>query len=781
MQFNDLKNELGTNFIEYAVAVNSDRAIPDSKSGLKPVARRILYGAYDGGRVSSKPHVKAARIVGDVMGTYHPHGDSSIYGALVRLAQPWVMRYPLIDFHGNMGNIDGDGPAASRYTEARLSKLSEQGLLSGLKKNCVDFVPNYDETTEEPVTLPAIFPNLLCNPNTGIGVAMACNWLPHNLREVGAAIIAYIQGEEVTLPGPDFPTGGVIINKKDIPTIMKTGHGSVKVRGQYKIEKNQIVFYEIPYGTKTEDLLAEIGQACDEKEIEGVTDVRNESNKKGLRIVIEFSKTASPEAIVKKLFAKTNLQTSVSYNQVALVDKTPTELNLLDCIDIYVKHNIECIVRESRFDLLKALARLEIVEGLLKALEDIDNVIAMIKTSENAADAQERLMAAYNLNDRQAKAILDMKLSRLAKLEKVELENEKAELNKKIDELDALVNNESLQKEELKERLREIVRKFGDERRTELAQIDIKPEEKEIEEVVPEDCVVILSQSGDIKRVPSKSFKVQRKNGKGVKTEDDAILSTISTNTIDTLMAFTDKGKMFRLLVDNVPAGTNASKGVKIGTLINMEPGEKVIAITSLYRKTEAEFVLFITKQGLIKKTAIEEYMKVKRSTGIAAIKLKEGDSIANVTFVKDEDVILITKKGMSIHFITKDITPIGRVTAGVKAIKLNEGDEVLGGFPVHKKTDCIATFSEKGLGKKTPITDFTIQGRGGKGVMIYKPSPSTGDLVGAALISDEDSLLLIGKPNSICISATDVPNLGRTSMGNVMIKNSSVLSVIKL
>ena len=781
MQFNDLKNELGTNFIEYAVAVNSDRAIPDSKSGLKPVARRILYGAYDGGRVSSKPHVKAARIVGDVMGTYHPHGDSSIYGALVRLAQPWVMRYPLIDFHGNMGNIDGDGPAASRYTEARLSKLSEQGLLSGLKKNCVDFVPNYDETTEEPVTLPAIFPNLLCNPNTGIGVAMACNWLPHNLREVGAAIIAYIQGEEVTLPGPDFPTGGVIINKKDIPTIMKTGHGSVKVRGQYKIEKNQIVFYEIPYGTKTEDLLAEIGQACDEKEIEGVIDVRNESNKKGLRIVIEFSKTASPEAIVKKLFAKTNLQTSVSYNQVALVDKTPTELNLLDCIDIYVKHNIECIVRESRFDLLKALARLEIVEGLLKALEDIDNVIAMIKTSENAADAQERLMAAYNLNDRQAKAILDMKLSRLAKLEKVELENEKAELNKKIDELDALVNNESLQKEELKERLREIIRKFGDERRTELAQIDIKPEEKEIEEVVPEDCVVILSQSGDIKRVPSKSFKVQRKNGKGVKTEDDAILNTISTNTIDTLMAFTNKGKMFRLLVDNVPAGTNASKGVKIGILINMEPGEKVIAITSLYRKTDAEFVLFITKQGLIKKTAIEEYMKVKRSTGIAAIKLKEGDSIANVTFVKDEDVILITKKGMSIHFITKDITPIGRVTAGVKAIKLNEGDEVLGGFPVHKKTDCIATFSEKGLGKKTPITDFTIQGRGGKGVMIYKPSPSTGDLIGAALISDEDSLLLIGKPNSICISATDGPHLGRTSMGNVMIKNSSVLSVIKL
>lgn len=781
MQFNDLKNELGTNFIEYAVAVNSDRAIPDSKSGLKPVAKRILYGAYEGGRVSSKPHVKSAKIVGDVMGTYHPHGDSSIYGALVRLAQPWVMRYPLIDFHGNMGNIDGDGPAAQRYTETRLSKLSEVGLLAGLKKNCVDFVPNYDETDKEPVTLPAVFPNLLCNPNTGIGVAMACNWLPHNLNEVAQAINDYMDGNEVCLPGPDFPTGGVIINSKDIPAIMKTGHGSVKVRGKYKIEKNDIIFYEIPYGVKTEDLLIEIGEACDKKEIEGVSDIRNESDKKGLRVVIECQKTANPDAVVKKLFAKTNLQTSISYNQVALVDKTPTELNLLDCIDIYVKHNIECIVREARFDMLKALARLEIVEGLLIALEDIDNVINIIKKSENASAAQESLMAAYHLNERQVKAILDMKLARLAKLEKIELQNEKAELIKKIDELDALINNYGLQKIELKNRLNEIVKKFGDARRTELTHIDIKPEEKEIEEVIPEDCVVILSQAGDIKRVPSKSFKIQRKNGKGIKTEDDAILNTISTNTIDTLMAFTNKGKMFRLLVDNIPTGTNASKGVRIGTLINMEIDEKVIAITSLHRKTDAEFVLFITKQGLIKKTAIEEYMKVKRSTGIAAIKLKEGDSIANVTFVKDEDVILITKKGMSIHFITKDITPIGRVTAGVKAIKLNEGDEVLGGFPIHKKTDYIATFSEKGLGKKTPITDFTIQGRGGKGVMIYKPSVATGDLIGAALIDDQDSILLIGKPNSICISATDVPNLGRTSMGNLMIKNSNVISVIKL
>ena len=777
---NDLIKELGTNFIEYAVAVNTDRALPDARSGLKPVATRILYGAYDGGRVSSKPHVKCARIVGDVMGNLHPHGDSSIYGALVRLAQPWVLRYPLIDFHGNMGNIDGDGPAAARYTEARLSKLAEVGMLTGLKKNCVDFIPNYDESSTEPVTLPAIFPNLLCNPNTGIGVAMACNWLPHNLREVADAIYAYMDGEtEITLPGPDFPTGGVIINKKDIPAILRTGHGSVKVRGQYKIEKQNIIFYEIPYGTKTEDLMTEIGKASDEKAIEGISEIRNESNKKGLRIVIECEKGVSPESVVRKLFAKTNLQTSVSYNQVALIDKTPTELGLVDCIKIYVEHNIKCIIREAEFDLKKALARLEIVKGLLKALEDIDNIVQLIKTSESASAAKVKLIEKYSFTENQAKAILDMKLAKLANLEKVELQNEKLELEKTIEELDALINNNSLQYAELKSRLQTIVKKFGDDRRTELAQIDIKPEEKEIAEVVPEDCVVILSQTGDIKRIPAKSFRTQKRGGKGVKSEDDLILKALHTNTIDTLMAFTNKGKMYRLLVDHIPVGTNVSKGVRIGTLINMEADEKVIAATSLNRGSDAEYVLFFTKNGLIKKTSLSEYMKVKRSTGIAAINLKEGDSIANVVFAKDEEAIVITKEGMSIHFPTKDISPIGRVTAGVKAIKLAEGDYVIGGYPIKDSTH-IAVFSEKGLGKKVKISEMTIQARGGKGILIYKPNSGTGKVAGATLIKEGDNLLLVGRPNSIYISESDVPELSRTSMGNIMIKDSNILSVVK-
>lgn len=778
---NDLIKELGTNFIEYAVAVNTDRALPDAKSGLKPVARRILWGALSSGRVSTKPHVKAAGVVGDVMGRLHPHGDSSIYGALVRLSQDWVMRYPLVDWHGNNGNIDGDGAAAMRYTEVRLNKLSEEGMLKGIKKHNVDFMPTYSEEEEEPVTLPALFPNLLCNPNTGIGVAMACNWLPHNLCEVADAIYDYMDGKEnITLPGPDFPTGGLIINKNDIPGILRTGHGSVKVRGKYRIEKQNIIFYEVPYGVKIEDLLTEIGKASDEKEIEGISDIRNESNKKGLRIVIECEKNMSPETVVRKLFAKTNLQNSISYNQVALIDKTPTELNLVDCIKVYVNHNIDCIIRESKFDLNKAQARLEIVNGLLKALEDIDNIIALIKKSESAATAKVELIKKYQFTDAQAKAILDMKLAKLANLEKIELQKEQESLNDEIKRLNALISDPEIQKTELKSRLSALVAKFGDKRRTELAQIDVKPEEKEIETVVPEDCVVIISQTGDIKRVPSKSFKVQRKNGKGIKSEDDAILNTISTNTVDILMAFTDKGRMYRLLVDNIPVGTNISKGVRIGTLINMEPTEKVIAVTSLHRKTDAEFVIFITKNGLIKKTALEEYTKVKRSTGINAINIKEGDSIANVTFVKDENIILITKKGMSIHFTTKDITPIGRVTAGVKAIKLNEGDYVLGGFPVHNTKDCVAVISEKGFGKKSPISEFSVQGRGGKGVLIYKPTLTTGEIAGAAMVSDEDNVLLVGLPNSICISATDIPELSRTSMGNIMIKNSKVISVVK-
>ena len=777
MESNDLINELKTNFIEYSAAVNGDRAIPDATSGLKPVARRILWGAFDGGYSSSKEYAKCARIVGDVMGKWHPHGDSSIYGALVRLSQPWIMRYPLIDFHGNMGSIAGDGPAAYRYTNARLAKISEEGLLDGIKKKNVNFIANYDENDYEPITLPAIFPNLLCNPNSGIGVAMACNWLPHNLKEVAECIEKYIDGKEYTLPGPDFPTGGIIINKDDIPGIMATGHGSVKVRGKYNIEKQNIIFYEIPYGTTIEGLLSEIGIICDKKEIEGIENVRDESGKKGLRIVIECEKGINPESIVMKLFAKTNLQTSISYNQVALVDKTPTELNLAQCLDIYVKHNEQCIIKETEFDLDKTKVRLNIVEGLLIALEDIDNVIKLIKGSESAAAAKISLISKYNLNEEQAKSILAMRLSSLAKLEKLELENEKKELLNKLQELQQILISSDLRKIIIKNRLNAIVRKYGDNRRTELAQIELPKEEKEIATVIPVDCVVLMTQNGDIKRIPKSNFKIQKRNGKGVKNLDDALLGVISTNTIDNLMLFTNKGKMYKLLVDNIPEGTNSSKGVAINNLIKLEPQEKVIAISSFERKTDAQYVIFITKKGQFKKTSIEEYKTVKKTTGIIAIKLNEGDTIANVVFANEEDFVIITENGMSIRFETKNIAAIGRNTAGVKSIKLNEDDRVLTGFPITLNTQYIAIIAENGLGKKMKIDDFILQGRAGKGISIYKES----SIRGAEPVSNEDNLLIIGKPNSICISVEDLPTLSKLGQGNQIIKNSIIQSVVKI
>ena len=774
---NDLVNELGLNFIEYAVAVNSDRAIPDAKSGLKPVAKRILYGAYDCGFSSSKPHVKCANIVGNVMAEWHPHGDSSIYGALVRLSQPWVMRYPLIDFHGSNGNIDGDGPAAYRYTEARLSKFTEEGLLAGIKKKNVDFIPNYSETKDEPVTLPAIFPNLLCNPNAGIGVAMACSWACHNLNEVADAIYAYMDGEEPMLPGPDFPTGGLIINKNDIPNIMRTGHGSVKIRGKYNIEGNNIVFYEIPYGVGTEALMNQIGEAADSEKIKGIVDIRNESNKKGYRLVIECDKKASALTIVNKLFAETNLQTSFSYNQVALIDKTPTELNLKDCIKIYIEHNLECIKKEAQFDLEKASKRYEVVEGLLRALEDIDNIIALIKSSDNSKHAEQNLIEKYSFTENQAKAICAMKLGSLAKLEAVELNTEKADLAKIISDKNILINEETARLSELRTRLMAFVAKYGDPRRTELAQIEVPKEEKEIEYVEPEKCVVVMTESGLIKRVPTASFRTQNRNTKGVKTQDDITNAVIRTNTIDNLMIFTNKGKMYRLLVDNIPVGTNKSQGVPINSLVSMEGDEVATTMYSLYRDTDAKYVLFITETGLVKKTALEEFTKTKKKTGIAAIKIKEGDKLASVSLIKDEDIILLTKNGQGIRFKSSEINPSGRVAMGVKGITLKPEDTVVAGLVVRHDTDDLAIFAENGLAKKIKLTELASQKRAGKGVIVYKNN----NIASATLITSGDRILVCGTKTSLCVAADDIPEMGRTSIGNQIIKGSQVLSVSKV
>ena len=658
-----------------------------------------------------------------------------------------------------------------RYTEARLSKLAEDGMLKGIKKRNVDFIPNYSEDAEEPITLPAIFPNLLCNPNTGIGVAMACNFAPHNLGEVAQAIYDYIEGKEPMLPGPDFPTGGIIINMDDIPNIMRTGHGSVKIRAKYKVEKQNLVFYEIPYGTSTESLITEIGEAA-ENDIPDIINIRNESNKKGLRIVIECSKRINPDAIANKLFAKTDLQSSFSYNQVALINKTPTEVNLKDCIKIYLNHNIDCLIKETEFDLKAAETRLEIVQGLIKALEDIDNIIAFIKKSESSAAAKEGLVKEYKFTESQAKSIVAMRLGSLAKLEKIELNKEKEELEHDIDGYKYLLTNKDAQISVIKTRLSDLVKKYGDKRRTELAQIEIPKEDKEIQTVIPEDVVVIVSQTGDVKRIAKSSFRTQRRNGKGVKSEDDAILTSIKTNTIDNLLVFTNKGKMYKILVDKLPVGTNVSKGQNLASLINMELNEKVIAAASLDRDTDAEYVVFITKQGLFKKTLLSEYKNIKKSTGTQAIKLKDGDSIANVIFMKDEEFMIFSKLGMCIRFATKDINPIGRVTSGVKGINLNENDEVICGFPIVNNKNEIAIIGKNGYGKKTDLTEFNIQGRGGKGVKLGS------EIAGASLVGPEDNLLLLGNPNSICIRSSELPVQGKATQG-VKLAQNEIKSIV--
>lgn len=769
----ELTHELGTNFINYAMAVNTDRSIPDATTGLKPVHKRILYCALDDGLTSNKKHVKCANIVGSMLAKWHPHGDSSVYEALVRLSQPWVMRYPLIDFHGNQGNQCGDGPAAYRYTECRLAKISEDGMLAGVKKHCVDFQPNFDETRDEPINLPAIFPNLLCNPNSGIGVAMACSWAPHNLNEVAAAINDYLSGKEPMLLGPDFPTGGTILNKDDVPKIMASGKGSVRIRAKYTHEGNDIIFYEIPYGVTVEKIMQELNELSDiEGALDGVTAIRDETTKKSVRIVLKCKKDANQSKILSRVFSDTSLQSSFSYNQVALVNGEPKLLNLKDCIEIYVNHNIGCITKEYSFDLAKAQARLHIVEGLLKALEDIDNIVALIRSSKSAATAKVALQDKYNFSEEQAKAIVDMKLGKLAGLEKMEIEQEKAELNNTINEIQTVLSSHDKLIEVLQKRLNNIVTKYGDSRKTELTQVAIEKKAKEPVVIEPKDCVIVINSKNAIKRIDAKSFKPQKRNTAGVKTSDTVIFSQ-RTNTQDVLMVFTSKGKMYRMVVDNIPEGTNTSIGAPISSLIEFENNEVPMAFTTLTRNTNKKFIFFATKKGIVKKVPLEEYDNMKR-TGIVAIKFKDGDELAAVTFIDQEEMMLITKNGMCIRFATAGMPISSRIAQGVKGMSIAENDQVIAALPISDPADYLAVVSENGFGKKTELKEFTVQNRGGKGLACHKEH-----IAGAAIINDSNNILINGDKTSIVIAASELPNLGRTSQGNVTLKNNTkILSI---
>ena len=781
-------NEVEQSFIDYSMSVITDRAIPSAEDGLKPVARRVLWDMFDKGYFYNKKHVKCAQPVGDTMGRFHPHGDSSIYGALVYLSQPWNMRYPLISFHGNNGSRDGDGPAAYRYTECKLSKAGED-MLADIKKNTCDWMPAYTEEENEPIYLPGTFPNLIVNGTTGIAVAMACSFAPHNINEVMDAIAYLTENPAATvsdllrfIQGPDFPTGGLIINKDELATAYSTGKGRARMRAEYKIEtkggKDSIVYTSIPYKVSKTELIKEIDALCEEKKLEGITEIYDDSPRGGVRLVVELAKGVSAEPIIAKLYKLTRLEDTYSFNQVALVDKKPQLLNLKQLLQIYIDHQKDVLLRKTKYEADKISAKIHILEGLLKALEDIDNIIALIKKSESAAAAKSSLMAKYDFSEAQAKAILDMKLSKLAKLEKVEIEKELAELRIELAKLNEILTNPI---PEMLKIFGAIKKNYGDERRSTITQVAVTKEEKEIEFVEPEKCVVIMSEGGLIKRIPASSFRTQKRNGKGAKTQDDIVNCVIRTNTIDSLMIFSNKGKMYRLLVNDVPVGTNTSAGQSIKSLIAMDTDEVPVIMYSIYRDTDAKYVLFVTKNGLVKKTTLDEYVKTKKKTGIAAITIKEGDELAAVSLIKDEPLVLVTSGGMSIKFDSTEVAPTSRTTSGIKGITLNKNDCIIAALPVRNGNDELAIFSANGLSKKFNLSELPIQKRAGKGLMCYKPSESTGDVVSAVLVDDTDNVLILGDKGSICISAQEIPSLSRASIGNQVIKNSKINSVSKV
>lgn len=783
-----ITDEVEQSMLDYGMSIITDRALPSAEDGLKPVNRRILYDMFDKGYTNNKKFVKCAQPVGDTMGRFHPHGDSSIYGALAWMSQEWNMRYPLITWHGNNGSRDGDEPAAYRYTECKLSKLGEE-MLADIKKNTVDWMNAYTDEEQEPIYLPGRIPNLIVNGTSGIAWAMACSFAPHNLTEVMNAAIHVLENpscevKEILnfITGPDFPTGGLVVNKDELPAAYLTGKGRARIRGEYTIESDKkgdsIVFTSIPYKVSKEVLTVKIDELCNENKINGISAIRDESNKDGVRFVIELEKGVSAELVVQKLFKLTPLENTYSFNQVALVDKKPMLVNMKQLLESYIEHQRDVLLRKTQYDLDKIKARIHILEGLLIALEDIDNVIVLIKKSESAAVAKTNLMSKYNLSEAQAKAILDMKLSRLARLEKIEIENEKNEKIAESKRLEGVLKNPT---PELKKDFESVRDTYGDARRTTITQAAVTKEEKEIEFVEPEKCVVVMTEGGLIKRMPTTSFRTQKRNGKGVKTQDDITQAVIRTNTIDSLMIFTNKGRMYRLLVDEIPVGTNATKGQSIKSLVAMEKDEEASIIYSIYRETDAKYVLFVTKNGVVKKTALEEYVKTKKKTGIAAITIKEGDELAAVTLVKDEPLMVLTGKGMGIKFGSLEVSATSRATSGVKGMTLNEDDYVVAALPIRNVNDSLAVFVESGLGKKISLDEFVTQKRGGKGIITYKTNEKTGDVTSAALISDEDNLLVCGLASSICVSATEIPSAGRVSIGNQILKGTKLLSVTKV
>lgn len=776
-----INQELKQNFLDFSHEANSQRAFADARDGLKPGQRACLWEMFVKGYSSSKPHVKSAKISGGTVASWWPHGTTAIYDTFARMSQPWVNNIPEVDWHGANGSIQISGePAADRYTEARLAKSTEEGLLQNIKKQNVPMKLNFSEDEEWPEVFPAIYPRLMVNGCQGIGSTIANVWLPHSLDELAVSIKEYLTTGKIDYNklAPSFPSGGEIINKDDLHIIYETGKGKVILRGKADIKGNIILITEIPYQVYVEPFIDQVKQLIEKEEIKGISNILNKSNKKQLLIEIECDSPAA--SVLTQLYAKTDLQKSFNANQYALVGKTPKLLNYKQYLDIYLQHNYDCIKRENQFTLNKSKKRLEIVNGLVKALEDIDNIIKLIKQSDSSAAAVKNLIEKYSFTDNQAKAIVDMKLGRLAHLEKIELNKEQEELTSTIADCEDIINNLSRQKDIYLERFNAFVKKYSSPRKTVLMQALPNKEEKEIEFVEPEKCVVIMTESGTIKRIPQTSFRNQKRNTKGVKTQEDITKSVIRTNTVDSLMVFTNLGNMYRLLVDNIPSGTNTSKGTPISSLIEMKPNEKATVIYSIYKDTDAKYIMFITKQGIAKKSALDEYIKTKKKSGILAINLREGDEIAAAFLVKDEDIIITTELGVSIHISSLEIGATSRATIGIKGITLKDGDNVCSAIPIHDKSDKFGVFLNNGLGKQIDLKELPLQKKAGKGLMVSKLAEGV-KIVATAMLSEEDNILIVGNTTSVCLSAKDIPTLGRPATGNQLIKSFVVKSVSKI
>ena len=790
----EIHDEMKNSYIDYAMSVIVGRALPDVRDGLKPVHRRILYGMSSLGITPDKPFKKSARIVGEVMGKYHPHGDSSIYDAMVRLAQDFSTRYLLVDGHGNFGSVDGDGAAAMRYTEARMSQFSLE-MVRDIDKDTVDFMPNFDEEEEEPVVLPARFPNLLVNGSNGIAVGMATSIPPHNLGEVIDATVKMIDDDECTVDdlidivkGPDFPTGAQILGKKGAREAYRTGQRKVMVRAVANIEetdrgRSQIIITEIPFQVNKARLLEKIGELVRDKRIEGISAIRDESNRNGMRIVIELKKDANPRITLNRLYKHTQLQENYSMIMIALVDGQPRLLNLYDIISEYLKHQKEVVTRRTRYDLKKAEARAHILEGLRIALDNIDEIIKIIRSSYN--DAKEKLMERFGLSDIQAQAILDMRLARLQGLEREKIENEYTELQKKIAYYNSLLADEKLLMGVIKDELIEIKEKYGDDRRTKIVSA---VNEMDDEDLIEEKQVAItLTHLGYLKRIPADTYKTQKRGGKGITglttRENDFVSDLIMTSTHDNLMFFTNTGKVHRIKAYEIPEATRTAKGTPAINFLNLMQRERITAVIPFKDFRDDKYLMAVTKDGTIKKTAISQF-DTNRKTGLIAINLKEGDELVSIRQTSGNDnVIIITKNGKCICFSEDDVRPMGRIAGGVRAIKLEDDDEVVSMQLVQPHEELLVVTS-KGYGKRTPVKEYKIQARGGKGLLTYDKTKfkKTGKLIGATVVDDEDEIMLINSEGTVIrIKASEVSKLGRATQGVKIMRTDEDTDIISM